>query len=58
MLAHKVDEKHPTSYSELLLAAQKLEKWAEAERYPALKDHHDYRIKCYLATDIREFVSL
>ena len=30
MLAHKVDGKHPTSYSDLLLASQKLEKWAEA----------------------------
>ena len=30
MLAHKVDGKHPTSYSELLLVVQKLERWAEA----------------------------
>ena len=30
MLAHKVDGKHPASYSDLLLAAQKLERWAEA----------------------------
>ena len=30
MLAHKVDGKHPTSYSDLLLVAQKLERWAEA----------------------------
>ena len=33
MLAHKVDGEHPTSYSfsyNLLLAAQKLERWAEA----------------------------
>ena len=30
MLAHKVDGKHPASYSELLLAVWKLEWWAEA----------------------------
>ena len=30
MLAHKVDGKHPASYSDLLLVAQKLEIWAEA----------------------------
>ena len=30
MLTHKVDGKHPISYSNLLLAAQKLERWAEA----------------------------
>ena len=30
MLAHKVDGEHPTSYSDLLLATQKLERWAEA----------------------------
>ena len=30
MLAHKVDGKHPTSYSDLLLVAWKLERWAEA----------------------------
>ena len=30
MLAHNVDGDHPASYSDLLLAAQKLERWAEA----------------------------
>ena len=30
MRAHKVDGKNPTSYSSLPLAAQKLERWAEA----------------------------
>ena len=30
MLTHKVDGEHPTRYSNLLLAAQKLERWAEA----------------------------
>ena len=30
MLAHKVDGQHPASYSNLLLAAKKLEIWAEA----------------------------
>ena len=30
MLAHKVDDEHPTSYSYLLLAAWKLERWTEA----------------------------
>ena len=30
MLAHKVDGGHPASYSDLLLATQKLERWAEA----------------------------
>ena len=30
MLAHKVDGEHPASYSDLLLVAQKLERWAEA----------------------------
>ena len=29
-LAHKVHGKHPTSYSNLLLAAQKLDRWAQA----------------------------
>ena len=29
MLAHKVDGKHPASYPNLLLAAWKLERWAE-----------------------------
>ena len=28
MLAHKVDGEHPASYCDLLLAAQKLERWA------------------------------
>ena len=37
MLAHKVDAKHPTSYSVLLLAAQKLERWAEARDTLLLK---------------------
>ena len=35
MLAHKVDGKHPSSYSELLPAAQKWERWTEA-KYPLL----------------------
>ena len=30
MLAHKVNEENPVTFSELLLAAQKLERWAEA----------------------------
>ena len=30
MLAHKVDGEHPASYSNLLFAAKKLERWAEA----------------------------
>ena len=30
MLAYKVDGEHLASYSNLLLAAQKLERWAEA----------------------------
>ena len=30
MLPHKVDGEYPASYSSLLLAAQKLERWAEA----------------------------
>ena len=30
MLAHKVDGENPVTFSELLLAAQKLERWAEA----------------------------
>ena len=30
MFAQKVDGKHPTSYSSLLLATQKFERWAEA----------------------------
>ena len=30
MLAHMVDGENPVTYSELLLAAQKLERWAEA----------------------------
>ena len=30
MLAHKLDGEHPASYSDLLLATQKLERWAEA----------------------------
>ena len=30
MLAHKVDGENPVTYSEMLLAAQKLERWAEA----------------------------
>ena len=35
MLAHILDGKHPASYSDLLLVAQKLERWTEA-RYPLL----------------------
>ena len=31
MVAHKDDGEHPVTYSELLLAAQKLERWAEAQ---------------------------
>ena len=30
MLTHKVDGKHPASYSDMLFAAWKLERWAEA----------------------------
>ena len=30
MLAHKMDAEHPASYSDLLLVAWKLERWAEA----------------------------
>ena len=30
MLAHKMDGEHPTGYSDLLLVAQMLERWAEA----------------------------
>ena len=30
MPAHKVDSNHPTSYSELLLEARKLERWNKA----------------------------
>ena len=30
MVAHKVDGEHPVGYSDLLLAAQKLERWEEA----------------------------
>ena len=30
MLAHKVDGENPVTYSEFLLAAWKLERWAEA----------------------------
>ena len=37
MLAHKVDGKHPASYSNLLLAAQKLERWAEVRNPLLLK---------------------
>ena len=55
MLAHKVDGKHPTSYSDLLLVVWKLESQAGA-RDP--EDHHNWRIKCYPATGIRELVSL
>ena len=33
MLAHKVDGQQPTSYSDHLLAAQKLERWAEARDF-------------------------
>ena len=35
MLAQKVKGEHPAGYSNLLLAAQKLERWAEA-RVPLL----------------------
>ena len=38
MLAHKVDGKHPASYSNLLLAAQKLERQAEARDPLLLKN--------------------
>ena len=31
MLARKVDGEHPANYSDLLLTAQKLERWAEAK---------------------------
>ena len=31
MLAHKVDGEYPNSYSDLLLAAQKVERWAESK---------------------------
>ena len=37
MLAHKVDDEHPTSYSNLLLAAWKLERWAKATDHLLLK---------------------
>ena len=59
MLAQKVDGEYPASYSDLLLVALKLERWAEA-RDPLLppKHHHNWRIKYYPATDIGEFVSL
>ena len=37
MLAHKVDGEHPTSYSALLLAAWKLDRWTEARDLLLLK---------------------
>ena len=37
MLAHKVDGEHPARYSDLFLAAQKLERWAEARDLLLLK---------------------
>ena len=46
-LAYKVDGKHPTSYSDLLLA-----KTGQSQNCPAPKDHHNWRIECYLATSI------
>ena len=30
MVAHKIDDEHPASYSDLLLATQKLERWTKA----------------------------
>ena len=32
MFAHKVDGEHPSSYSNLFLATQKMERWAEARK--------------------------
>ena len=37
MLVHKVDDEHPTGYSDLLLAAKKLERQAEARDTLLLK---------------------
>ena len=37
MLSHKIDGEHPASYSDLLLAAWKLERWAEARDSLLLK---------------------
>ena len=41
MLAHKVDGGHPASYSDLLLAAQMLERWVEARDPLPPKDGYD-----------------
>ena len=42
MLAHKVDDEHPTRYSNLFLAAQKLERQAEARDLLLLKGSHTF----------------
>ena len=58
ILAHKVDGKHATSYYNLLPAAQKLERWAEARDPLLLKPTTTGGNKCYPATGIGVLVSL
>ena len=58
MLANKMDGKYPTTYSDLLLAAGKLERWWRSQRSSSPEDHYNWRIKCCIVADIREFISL
>ena len=58
MVVHKMDCKHPASYSNLLLAAGKLERWAEPRDALLPKTTTTGGSNYYLVTDIGEFVSL
>ena len=58
MLAHKVDGEHPARYSDLLLAAQKLERLAEARDLLLLKVTSMEGIECDSFSYIRELVSI
>ena len=50
-LAHEVDSKHSTRYSDLLL---ELERWVEARNPPTPENHPNWGIECNSFSDIRE----
>ena len=58
MLAHKVDVENPVDHSELLLAAQKLERWAEAGDPLLPKNHYYQEFKCNSFPYTRQSISM
>ena len=56
MMALKVNGEHPGSYSWLAPCSLEVVEMGRSQRSPAPKDYHNWRIKCYPASDIGELV--